>query len=348
MGALAIAALGLTLIAMLLLLLAYALKHFTGPLASAINNSGLPLAGSISRVIKRGGELAVALMETAFNAFATPAVHLITYPVYLINHMIARIRDAIIEAEQTLDWVVRTRIPQIAQYAFWKAGQTLGLAERYALHLRNALAVSITNYAHFIEGYAHDLAVDAETYAASLFRVAEANATAAVAAAEAAATGEVNALAAQVPAIAASVATAVIGITATDIDNVIAPDLTGIIDDAEGVIGAIASDFPDIGSLLKSVDLTKVTDVAGELGLSVALSRVAARYLRECGIPNCRNLSKFGRDLQALFGVVEDGALFALLAALITDPADTVQPLHDFLAPIAGDAIGATRDLVGV
>lgn len=200
------------------------------------------------------------------------------------------------------------------------------VALSYAWHLYQDALARIHAAEQAALGYAHD-------EAAAALSIAD---------------GEIAALAAQVPAIAASTATAVIGVTATDIDNVFAPDLAGIIDDAGTLAGVIASDFPDLSSILRSTDLTRAAGVAGELGLSIALSRVAARYLTECGIPNCRNLSKFGRDLQGLLGMVEGGAFLALLAALITDPADTVRPLHDFLTPIADGAITAGREMIGI
>ncbi len=71
------------------------------------------------------------------------------------------------------------------------------------------------------------------------------------------------------------------------------------------------------------------------------------RYLRECGVPNCKNLGKFGHDFQAIANAVEAGALLALLVEAAHNPEGAANTVHGLIAgPIHGAASGL-RSTVG-
>lgn len=112
--------------------------------------------------------------------------------------------------------------------------------------------------------------------------------------------------------------------------------------------GVLGADLPDIGAAVRAIPATVPLDLAAALAGVGALSIPALRFMRECGIPNCRNLSGLGRDLQALLGMVEDAAFLALIAAMITDPAAAARDIIDVAGPVATDTISAARSLLGV
>lgn len=147
---------------------------------------------------------------------------------------------------------------------------------------------------------------------------------------------------------AVTAATAAVGVLVTDVDQAVAPVVTGLIDDIGSVVGVIGSDFPDVGSLLRDLDLSKLGEMAGALAGTMTIVQALTRLAEDCTIPNCRNLSGVGRALQDLFALVEGGSLLALIAALITDPEGTATELHQVLDPIVSDGINAARSTLGV
>lgn len=139
------------------------------------------------------------------------------------------------------------------------------------------------------------------------------------------------------------------------IQSVVGPlitDLPGlwnqVISATDEISDAAAGAFQDVTSLVKgiprSVPLTAGAALASSLALSTALSRLAA----DCTIPNCRNLSGFGRDIQALFGLVEDAAFLALIAEFLTNPAGAADEARTIVVPLINGAIGAAENLIGV
>lgn len=148
---------------------------------------------------------------------------------------------------------------------------------------------------------------------------------------------------------AASAATAAaLGVISTDIEHVIArelADITGAIGAAEGVA---AGDFADVLDWIKGIDISKVTDIAGVTALTIGITGALTRYLEKCGMPNCRNLSRFGRDLQALFRFVDDAALLALFIDLAVRPESAAREFVAVAATPIEDTIGAARSLLGV
>ncbi len=110
----------------------------------------------------------------------------------------------------------------------------------------------------------------------------------------------------------------------------------------------IAADLPDIRALLDRFE----TDLPGTLAAiatgALALSRVQLRYLRECGIPNCKNLGGFGRLLQDLIGVVETGAILVLVAEAAQHPEATARTVNELVGGPVREAAHTFRELAGV
>jgi hypothetical protein len=142
-----------------------------------------------------------------------------------------------------------------------------------------------------------------------------------------------------------TVAATIGGILSTDIEHVIGPLADAVDGAVAGAIGVADGGFTDITDWLGEIDLTKVVDVAGVAAVAVSTTAALAKYLEECGMPNCRNLSALGRDLQALFGLVEDSAFLAWITAMIVDPVGTASFTETVVGGIVTDTIGAAGSL---
>ena len=343
----AVPLLALVVVALVALAIIYGAKLLTRLLQQLFDRIPVPGMKTVGRFIVGLADTAVAGIEAILSAAATPAVALITAGPRAIGVLL----DDLVKVADTLYWqVVHTAGAILAQLeavghyladridtVAYQLGATIAadahyLADRIDTVEAEARALVISTGHYVMTVLAGELArIDAAlTYLAGRIDTV-------TAAAVNAARG--YALEAEHAAIATvdSTAAAVVG--------TVWPDITA---DADALAGDLATDLPDLRALVDAIPRVRPLDLAGALAGVGAVEAVLTKYLRDCGVPNCRNLGKFGRDLQALFGLVEDGALFALLAALITDPQDTVRPLHDFLAPIAGDAVAAGRALAGV
>jgi hypothetical protein len=122
-------------------------------------------------------------------------------------------------------------------------------------------------------------------------------------------------------------------------------DVTAAVAGAEGVI---ASDFPDILAGLRAIPRAIPADVAGEAVLAGAGVIALTRYLEQCGIPNCRNLSKYGRDLRDLLGLIEGADFLAWLLELAHDPAGAAREVDGVLGGITRPIAAEARSLFGV
>lgn len=136
------------------------------------------------------------------------------------------------------------------------------------------------------------------------------------------------------------------------VDGAVTSALAGVwpalVTDVDALAGEWADVFPDI--LAGGLDWAKVIprDLAGEVAITGALAGVLTRYLRECGLPNCRNLGGLGRELQALLGIVEDGSFLALIVALATDPKGAARTVDAVFGPVARATTNGVADLIGV
>lgn len=134
----------------------------------------------------------------------------------------------------------------------------------------------------------------------------------------------------------------------TDIEHVTHAVWIDLDDAVSAAVGVAATDFPDITAWLRDISTTAATDIAGVTALSVATAGTLARYLEQCGMPNCRNLSKFGRDLQDLFRLFEGGTFLAVLAEMIADPEGAARDVESVVGPIASGVADTARSLLGV
>lgn len=163
----------------------------------------------------------------------------------------------------------------------------------------------------------------AELKADALFRAAESDAAAAAAAAQAAAT---------------AIAARALGGLVTDLEvlgnqavDTVWRDAAGDIDALKQVLGDA---FPDIQSLLKFLEGAGAAGLLGALIRALAGSAVATRALKDCVIPNCKNLSQFGRDISELGSAASAAAMLGWLAFIATDPVAAADDTVNVAAPL--------------
>lgn len=218
----------------------------------------------------------------------------------------------------------------------------------YTNAIKAGIENDITASAATVHNFAAAIAGDVETDARNLFSQSVAFTTNAVAAVDAKATALFN----QAERDAISAANTATSTAIRAIESEVTHDITPIWNaTAQAVAGAISTagtDFSDAIGYIKSLDLSKPLDLAGTLAATLAIATTLTKLADDCIMPQCRNLSQVGRDLQALFGIVEDGLLFAFLAELIKDPAAGIALVEDTLGTVAHDAVSIGRAMVGV
>lgn len=114
-----------------------------------------------------------------------------------------------------------------------------------------------------------------------------------------------------------------------------------------GALDVAGDGFTDITAGLRSIDWAKVTDIAGLTVATGAVAATLARYLEQCGMPNCRNLSQYGRYLQDLAGDAALAALLAMLVDVVHDPEGAAQRTAADLGGVLRAATDAAGALVG-
>lgn len=247
--------------------------------------------------------------------------------------------------------LVTAAISTAEAYAYALAGQLVAdvrTVTTWASAEFGRLAAVIAAGITAAETYAHTLAVDVVNGTNAALTELETQTTALVGTLAGTVATDVAVLDTKITAAISTAIDGTIGILATDIEHVTAATIVDLDHAIDAAIGVAATDFPDVMAWVKGIDLTKVVDIAGVTTLSIAGIGALTRYLEECGIPNCRNLGRFGNLLNELGNLLEDGAIMALIAAMVADPVGTAREVDSVLGPVASDAISAGRALIGV
>lgn len=173
-----------------------------------------------------------------------------------------------------------------------------------------------------------------------------------VTAAESAAAAATADALAQAETFATTAAAAATGVLVTDLDKALAGAeagvWTGVRDGVIAVEGVLGTDLPDIMAGIKAIPVDVPLDIAGAIAGAAAISIPMLKFMEQCGIPNCKNLSQLGRDLQALLGLVEDASFLALLIELIHSPGNAYQTIEDEFGSIITDTTSTMRSLFSV
>jgi len=128
----------------------------------------------------------------------------------------------------------------------------------------------------------------------------------------------------------------------TNLGNQVTQELGGIWDtvatEGDAAVQGIAAEYPDIASQLRNIPLTVPGDIVGALAAVGAITIPLSTYVERCGIPMCKNLSGFGNELQALLGLVGEGAMLAFIIDAIEHPEqvanDTQAIATDIISPV--------------
>lgn len=380
------------IIAIMAILLTYALELFAKAVAQIIPGFSIPGLGSLRDKIISGIGSAIGAVKSLASSSMAPMVNILRDPVVWFQTMYNAVYTVINEVITTGQWIISTAIPRaetaVTNYANQLYNQAIANTLSVAGQLRadyDGLYNAAINHANdlYNQAYAFALAQGtaainhanalynqaiaaataqyntALTHADGLYNQAIAFATSGVASAVA----HANALAATLSAQAQTLYNQAIGYAgdvarageAAAIATVTGPLITdlpgiwpGIVDEIDGIIDTAGDDFADAIANIKGLDLTLPVSVGGALAIAIPAISALTKLANDCTIPNCRNLSGVGRELQSLFGIVEDGLLFAFIAELVHDPAAGVSLVENVLGGLADDAVTVGRAMVGI
>lgn len=277
--------------------------------------------------------LAVRWAEARYHQAISWADHVYNLAV---AYAAARYRAAISWADHIYNLAVAYAAARAAQAISW-ADHVYNLAVGYAADLYRRAISWADHIFNLAVAYAAARAAQVELYAHALFTRAEVDLAHGVAAAERYALGVAESAAAH----AAQVIT-------TDVVHPVAATWGAVVDDVKALEQILATDLPDVGSLVRAIPRAVPADITAALAGVAAIDAVMVRYLRECGAPSCKSLSGLVKDLPRLFALAEGAGFLAFLAAMIADPDATSREVNDVVAPIVVDTVNGARHLIGL
>lgn len=321
-----------------------------------------PLAKFITAVIARPERLASSLVDLAGRMRGVAAWIVETYIPREVAALRKTVTAALVKAEAyavaKVAALAHTVAADLVKAETYARTEVAGLAKTVEHDLSVAETYAKTAVAGLAKTVAHDLAV-AETYAdtrvTALAKTVTADVNklgaqvvAGVATAAAAATAAEQAAASAAVTTATSTISAVTGYVDLEVSKAVSavwPEITDAVDGAIDAAGNADADITDaLGDLAKAVPTDLVGTIAGVTTISLAMTR----FLRDCGIPNCRNLSELGKFLENLLGLAGEGALLAMLLAMIHDPEQAAVDVQDDLGGLLSGAVDTVKGLLNV
>lgn len=346
---------------------------FSGPvqsMAHAVANATASAARAVMSPIA-GFFQGIALHLTSmWDASATFATELADTMSRLYTHTLPWVIQRAVSA--SIDWTkgaVRAVESRVLS-ALHLAVRVLDRAVRSVLtrveHLERAVAADITGIDTKIKAAEASLSSDiaaAEAQAihtaASLTQSVRADLTNALGVAEVKAA---QALAATSQTLAHAIdATAadVLGQAETDIGNLAGsidaaasqaataawPTITDIVDGIKGAAVPVEAVITDVvGTIPQAVPAT----LADTLAATMAVATVGADFVNECGLDLCADLGGLGGFLSNLGADLAEGALFGLVALLVTDPQAGADMTRATLGPLVSGASSLVTDVINV
>jgi ribosomal protein L18 len=122
------------------------------------------------------------------------------------------------------------------------------------------------------------------------------------------------------------------------------PDASG---DIAALRRALGGDFPWLNDLAGALGGLGAAGLAGALIRSIAGTQAITRLAADCIVPNCRNLSGLGNDLQQLLGDASIAAMIAWLIFGVTDPAGWASETYDAAGRPLTAVVSGVSHLVG-
>src|SRR5579875_618729 len=142
--------------------------------------------------------------------------------------------------------------------------------------------------------------------------------------------------------------TAAVGEVTHELVQPIAKDWPNMRQDMVDTAVVAQTNFPDIADELHRLAGMSPAALPFATVLMSSMMRLFLRTARDCVIPNCENLSQFGRDLVSLSDLLGDTFWLAFLTALYADPVDTAKLVDDALSPIVSGVVTGVREITGV
>src|SRR6266702_2344491 len=285
MPVVAVGAIGAVIAALLALLILYGIRALAQVVGHLVPDWSFPGLGNIRSHIVGAAQAALRGTAAWLDAAAGAAAGWVLAPWHVIR-------------------VFMDKVASLANSTYWMGSRLLHFAE-HVYNVAQAEVVAALSAATHLAQHVYNLAVayaaakvlTAIHFAEHVYNVTHAEIAESLAAAKHYA-----------GAIALSTATAVVGIFSTDLGKVAAAEWVKITDDVAALEGVIATDLPDIAALARAIPRAIPRELADVIAGGLAVDALAIRYLRECGIPNCKNLHGFGKDLQGLFKLAEGAA----------------------------------------
>lgn len=138
----------------------------------------------------------------------------------------------------------------------------------------------------------------------------------------------------------------------TAVDLAAAGSLTalwpGLITDVDGILSEIPQELTDLRDELASIPRALPFGLVDALTGLGALALPMLRYLKECGVPMCRDLHGLSDLLGALGSATVDAALVGIIVEAAHDPAAAAREINDVAGPVIREAERLFRDLIGV
>lgn len=141
-------------------------------------------------------------------------------------------------------------------------------------------------------------------------------------------------------------------------DAITAVDLTAVagladiwptlVTDVDALLDAIPKELQDIRDEIASIPRAIPTGLLDALTALGVLAIPLLRYMRDCGVPMCRDLHGLGDLFNGLNNLATDAALLGLFVEAAHDPHAAADAILTVIGPVAHGAGTLTRDLVGV
>jgi hypothetical protein len=255
--------------------------------------------------------LAVAFAQRIVNALRAEVHALFAQAINWANH----IYNLAVAFAQGIVNALRAEVHALFGQAINWANHVYNLAVALATRLVAAAVADLTRLITAARVEAYKLFIDAKDFATKVANLAASTAIAAL-----------N------------------GAMVTDIAHVW-PQIQVAIDD---VVDVAADGFSDVVTDLKGIAREIPRDIPAALAATSAIALAGLRLAKDCTMPNCRNLSGFGNELQALLAIIGDGALIALIAEAAHDPEGTGRMVHELFGGFVHDTVDGFERLVGV